>query len=155
MKITIIGSTRFLQEMQQAEVDLTLAGHVVHSHPWPNSLHRGETLSPEQRTMLDVTHLQKIDGSDVVVLIGYQADSDTYYLGDSTRLALAWAIAREKRVAYWPHAKESLLNGGHAPADVMRVGVEDMVKPGGIKEIYDRIYRQHEMNRMFSETPLN
>jgi hypothetical protein len=49
----------------------------------------------DQKTLLDLVHLDKISNSEAIVVI----DVDEYY-GESTKREIAWARLRSKRV-FW------------------------------------------------------
>lgn len=102
MKICLIGSTKFREDYERVAKQLALAGHTVYSvscfSRGPSAL--GETdndsLTADQKMVLDLVHLNKIMLSDCVVLIGEQ-NGEPYY-GESTRRELVWARMHEKHI---------------------------------------------------------
>lgn len=88
--ITLCGSTRFKEEFEKKNRELTLAGNVVFSVGAFG--HAGDTITPEQKIMLDEIHKQKIYMSDAIYVINPGG-----YIGDSTRseIAFAWDINKE------------------------------------------------------------
>jgi hypothetical protein len=90
MKITLCGSTRYMEAFQSANERLTLAGHVVYTVAMFS--HRRETPPTAwEKTVLDLVHLRKIAESDAIMLIGREAGSQHPYIGESTRRELEWA----------------------------------------------------------------
>lgn len=90
MKICLCGSTRFMEQFNAANQELTLAGHIVYSVAYASSQHRNDGISVEQKIMLDLVHLRKIKESECVVVVGSNADGSAY-IGESTRRELLWA----------------------------------------------------------------
>lgn len=93
MRITLCGSTRFMKEFHEMNVLLTLKGHVVYSVA--TSVKGDFQPTPEQKELLDLVHLKKIDNSDAIFVI----DKDEY-IGDSTRKEIAWAELSKKLIFY-------------------------------------------------------
>lgn len=93
MRITLCGSTRFMDEFHKANVELTLQGHVVYSVA--TSVKGDFQPTEEQKQLLDLVHLKKIDNSDAIFVI----DQDGY-IGDSTRREILWAKLSNKKVIY-------------------------------------------------------
>lgn len=100
MKICLIGSTRYMDQFHDANRRLTLLGHVVYSVAMPSSQENSVELTPDQKLILDAVHLQKIEESDTVVLVGEQLDG-SMYIGESTRRELAFAEVSGKQVVFW------------------------------------------------------
>jgi dienelactone hydrolase len=91
---TICGSTRFRQEMADANRDLTLAGHIVLA---PGVFaHDGGEITEAQKVALDRLHFQKIDMADEILVV---SDATGYY-GDSTRREIEYAHRTGKPVRY-------------------------------------------------------
>ena len=65
--ITLCGSTRFKDDFERINKELTLAGHVVISVGCFG--HAGDTFTEEQKVMLDDIHKQKIDMADGIYVI--------------------------------------------------------------------------------------
>jgi hypothetical protein len=98
MKICLCGSTRFMDQFHEANVLLSLAGHVVYSVATST---KGEFQPTEdQKLMLDAVHLSKIEESDAVMIVGVQPDG-SLYIGESTRREIAFARAREKDLYFF------------------------------------------------------
>lgn len=95
MKICLCGSTRFMDQFHEANVSLTLAGHVVYSVA--TSTKRDFQPTEEQKLVLDMVHLRKIEESEAIMVVGYREDGSTY-LGESTTREIAFARAMEKEV---------------------------------------------------------
>jgi hypothetical protein len=85
MKICLIGSSRFKDQYAEANRKLTLAGHVVYSIATVSSA-AGEELPEDQKMVLDLVHLRKIQESDCIALI---TDATGYY-GFSTKREMIW-----------------------------------------------------------------
>jgi hypothetical protein len=106
MKITLCGSTRFMDRYHAANRQLTLMGHVVYSVATIStgaaaSQHTavGEEVSDDDKVVLDLVHLRKIQESDAIVVIGWNKDADTpNYIGPSTRREIMWATMLGKPV---------------------------------------------------------
>jgi hypothetical protein len=113
MKLCLIGSTRFMEEYRKTNKELTLAGHVVYTVATISTSAPGEhvkaeeQITEEEKIILDLVHLRKIQESDAVVLV---TDSTGYY-GFSTRREIAWARLLGK--------------GLYAPANVVGHGRSD------------------------------
>ena len=101
MKITLCGSTRFMDQYNEWNIKLTMAGHLVYSVARPStSFVQGEgpkeqTLEPIEKRHLDLIHLAKIEESDAIFVI-----DPNYYIGESTQREIAWANLRGKLVFY-------------------------------------------------------
>lgn len=98
MKITLIGSTKYLDQFCDANRILTLAGHVVYTVV--QTLSAGWVPTPDEKMMLDLIHLEKIKESDYVCVVGEQDDGSTY-IGESTRKELLWAEIQGKTIFLW------------------------------------------------------
>lgn len=88
--VCICGSTRFVDEMREANRELTFAGVIV--------LAPGEAGGPvtdEQKTVLDDLHLRKIDLADRVLVVNPGG-----YVGESTSREIAYARATGKPVSF-------------------------------------------------------
>jgi 2'-5' RNA ligase len=91
--VCICGSARFLRQMRDVNRDLTLSGAIV--------LAPGEAegvISAEQKSVLDVLHLRKIDLADRVLVVNPGG-----YVGESTRREIAYARAAGKSVSFTDH----------------------------------------------------
>ncbi|MDQ1218029.1 hypothetical protein [Microbacterium arborescens] len=88
--VCICGSARFVSEMRAANRDLTFAGVIVVA---PGEA--DETVTDEQKTLLDALHLRKIDLADRVLVVNPGG-----YLGESTRQEITYARAAGKPVSF-------------------------------------------------------
>lgn len=95
--VTLCGSTRFKDDFQRIQKDLTLSGYIVISVGlYGHADGEYETvLNEEVKTMLDDMHKRKIDMSDEVFIINRDG-----YIGDSTRSEIDYAIKTGKTIKY-------------------------------------------------------
>lgn len=98
MRITLIGSTRFREQFEQANRALTLEGHLVYSVGF--FVNSGEEVSEEDKERLDAVHLEKILEADLVILIP-GPDSSRPYIGDSTRRELRFVHQMKIPMNVW------------------------------------------------------
>lgn len=91
--VCICGSARFAREMRDANRDLTFAGIIVVA-PGEAGDAAG-SISSEQKTMLDMLHLHKIDLADRVLVVNPGG-----YIGESTGKEIAYARANGKPVSF-------------------------------------------------------
>ena len=91
--ITLCGSTKFKEEFERVNRELTLAGNVVISVGCFG--HAGDILSDEQKVMLDEIHKQKIDIADAIFVINKNG-----YIGSSTKSEIEYAEKNKKKVFY-------------------------------------------------------
>ncbi|MEU6016903.1 hypothetical protein ABZ826_23495 [Streptomyces sp. NPDC047515] len=86
--VVICGSTRFMADMQEANLRETAAGHVVLAPGCnmkePHKLWATEELAEPLKARLDDLHRAKIRLADEVLVVGD-------YIGDSTRAEIAYA----------------------------------------------------------------
>jgi hypothetical protein len=99
--ITVLcGSTRFYDEFQRANYDLTMAGHIVLSvgfYPRNPQVHgEGVGCTEEQKVMLDELHKRKIDLADEVLVVS----DETGYFGESTKSEIAYALRHDKPIRF-------------------------------------------------------
>lgn len=93
MNITLIGSTRFMDQFQEANRELTLRGHVVHGL----SNNQGRVPEGAAKVLFDLVHLAKIEESSCCLLLG------DGYVGVSTAREICWAYLRDRPVLpLWP-----------------------------------------------------
>lgn len=91
--VTLCGSTRFYDEFQQANYDLTMQGKIVLSvgfYPHAKAQHgHGEGVghNSAEKIALDELHKRKIDISDRVLVLNVGG-----YIGESTRSEIEHAI---------------------------------------------------------------
>lgn len=99
--VVLCGSTRFYDEFQQANYDLTMQGKIVLSvgfYPHARVQHgHGEGVGHDsaEKASLDELHKRKIDLADYVLVLDVGG-----YVGDSTRSEIAYAEAHHKPVTY-------------------------------------------------------
>jgi hypothetical protein len=99
--VCLCGSTRFYDQFQQANYDLTMRGKIVLSvgfYPHATARHgHGEGVGHDsaEKAALDELHKRKIDLADEVFVINVGG-----YVGESTRSEIAYAVERGKPVRY-------------------------------------------------------
>jgi hypothetical protein len=91
--ITLCGSTRFKEEFESVNRDLTLSGHIVISVGCFG--HAGDNFSEDQKVMLDDIHKRKIDMSDAIYVINKHG-----YIGESTKDEIKYALEHNKAVMF-------------------------------------------------------
>ena len=89
--ITLCGSTRFKEDFERVNRELTLAGNIVISVGCFG--HAGDTFTEEQKVMLDDIHKCKIDMADAIYVINKDG-----YIGSSTKSEIEYAIKHEKQI---------------------------------------------------------
>ena len=97
--ITLCGSTRFYDEFQKANYDLTMAGYIVLSvgfYPHHPEIHgEGVGATDKQKIALDELHKRKIDLSDEIFVLNIGG-----YIGDSTRSEIEYARKLKLPITY-------------------------------------------------------
>lgn len=96
MVITLCGSTKFKEEFERANRELTLAGNIVISVGCFG--HSGDVFTEEQKVMLDELHRRKIDMSDAIYVI-----NKDNYIGSSTKAEIEYAKSHGKEILYMYH----------------------------------------------------
>lgn len=91
MIITICGSARFRDEIDNAQKKLTLEGHLIFT---VEDL-RDVRITKEIEAMLDESHRKKIDLSDAIYVVNVDG-----YVGPSTSNEIAYAKSKGKQVFY-------------------------------------------------------
>ena len=91
--ITLCGSTRFKEDFERVNRELTLAGNIVISVGCFG--HSGDVFSDEQKIMLDDIHKRKIDMADAIYVINKNG-----YIGSSTRSEIQYALRLGKQIIY-------------------------------------------------------
>lgn len=89
--ITLCGSTRFKEDFERVNRELTLAGNVVLSVGCFG--HNGDVFTEEQKVMLDDIHKRKIDMSDAIYVINKNG-----YIGSSTKSEIIYAGVTGKEI---------------------------------------------------------
>ena len=92
------GSTRFKEDFERVNKELTLAGNIVLSVGV--YIHLGDYISKEyitddQKIMLDDMHKITTDMADEILVINKGG-----YIGDSTKSEIEYAIKHNKKVLY-------------------------------------------------------
>jgi hypothetical protein len=91
--VCLCGSTRFRDELTEANRRETMAGRIVVA---PGVFaHSGDPLTDEDKRRLDELHLRKIDMADSVLVVNPGG-----YIGESTRLEIEYATRTGKPVGY-------------------------------------------------------
>ena len=91
--ITLCGSTRFKDDFERINKELTLAGNIVISVGCFG--HSGDSFTDEQKVMLDDIHKCKIDMADAIYVINKDG-----YIGKSTKSEIKYALEHNKTVIY-------------------------------------------------------
>lgn len=91
--ITLCGSTRFKEDFERINKELTLAGHIVISVGCFG--HAGDNITDEQKIMLDDIHKRKIDMADAIFVINKNG-----YIGSSTKSEIEYARSHNKPIEY-------------------------------------------------------
>jgi len=91
--VTLCGSTRFKEQFIEQQKRLTLEGNIVVSVGLFS--HSGDTITADQKIMLDDLHKRKIDMADSVYVINVGG-----YIGYSTRSEIEYAKVTGKPVNY-------------------------------------------------------
>lgn len=101
MRITLCGSTKFIDAFNAWNARLTLAGHTVYSlgvfgkEAGDQGKDGNLEVTERQKMMLDLVHLDKILNSDAIVVINQGG-----YIGASTRREIAWAALQGREIYY-------------------------------------------------------
>lgn len=91
--ITLCGSTKFKEDFERVNRELTLAGNIVLSVGAFG--HAGDIFTEDQKVMLDDIHKRKIDMADAIYVINKDG-----YIGKSTKSEIAYAAATGKEVIF-------------------------------------------------------
>lgn len=89
--VCICGSTRFRDDMADANRRLTLAGAIVVAPAVFQ--HKGDLMTELQKTGLDTLHLSKIDLADAVLVVDPGG-----YIGESTTREIAYTESKGKPI---------------------------------------------------------
>jgi hypothetical protein len=98
----LCGSTRFYDQFQRANYDLTMRGEIVLSagfSPHATAEHGpGEGVGPDsaEKAALDELHKRKIDLADYVLVVS----DETGYFGESTEGEIRYAAGHGKPVRF-------------------------------------------------------
>lgn len=91
--ITLCGSTRFKEDFERVNRELTLKGNIVISVGCFG--HSGDVFSETDKIMLDDIHKRKIDMADAIYVINKNG-----YIGTSTKSEIKYAYDTGKEVIY-------------------------------------------------------
>ena len=91
--ITLCGSTRFKEDFERVNRNLTLMGYIVISVGAFG--HAGDNFTEEQKVMLDDIHKRKIDMADAIYVINKNG-----YIGSSTRSEIQYAMRIGKQIIF-------------------------------------------------------
>lgn len=91
--ITLCGSTRFKEDFERVNKELTLQGNIVISVGCFG--HAGDVFTDEQKIMLDDIHKRKIDMADAIYVINKDG-----YIGMSTQSEILYATLHDKEIIY-------------------------------------------------------
>lgn len=92
--ITLIGSTKYMDEIREEAVRLTLEGYVVLA-PFVVSSEQVIDTDPRLKSMLVHMHLRKIDMADSVHVVNPGG-----YIGEHTAFEVEYALHRQKKITY-------------------------------------------------------
>jgi hypothetical protein len=98
--VCLCGSTRFYEDFQRVNYELTMKGYIVlsvgfYSHSQEQAHGEEKGCTPEQKKELDRLHLKKIDLTDWVWVINKGG-----YVGDSTMSEIAYATLHKKLICW-------------------------------------------------------
>jgi ABC-type transporter Mla MlaB component len=126
MIFTLCGSARFEPVWHEANKQLGLAGHISFSLMTFPSVEGGKSwYTPDQKTMLDLMHLAKIDASDAVLMLNVGD-----YLGESSRRELAWARYKLREI-FWLYLGEHSIQGESYIDDLIGPEAFDKIREKG------------------------
>ena len=91
--ITLCGSTRFKEDFDYTNKELTLQGNIVISVAF--FCHSGDVITENQKILLDKIHKSKIDIADTVYIINKNG-----YIGESTKSEIEYAKSKGKEIIY-------------------------------------------------------
>ena len=91
--ITLCGSTKFKDDFERINRELTLMGYIVISVGCFG--HAGDIFTEEQKVMLDDIHKRKIDMADAIYVINKGG-----YIGSSTKSEIKYATKLGKQVIF-------------------------------------------------------
>lgn len=91
--ITLCGSTRFKEDFERVNRELTLQGNIVISVGCFG--HSGDIFSEADKIMLDDIHKRKIDMADAIYVINKGG-----YIGSSTKSEIQYAYEHGKDVIF-------------------------------------------------------
>ena len=93
--VTLCGSTKFKDEFNEINRNLTMEGKIVISVAWFGHADNNKPTF-EEKKLLDEIHLRKIDLADSVFVIDVNG-----YIGDSTKKEIEYARSQGKKIKYY------------------------------------------------------
>lgn len=102
--VCLCGSSRFSDAFRQANLEETLAGHIVLSIGCDTKSDAAIELSVDTKLALDRLHLRKIELADEVIVLNVGG-----YVGESTRAEIRFAVMAEKPIR-WLESQHSAAN---------------------------------------------
>jgi hypothetical protein len=96
--VCLCGSTRFIKQFQEANLQETLKGNIVLSVGAFMHSDAELELTHEQKAMLDELHLRKIDVADEILVLNVND-----YFGASTKREVWYAKNQGKRIRLWEY----------------------------------------------------
>ena len=93
--VCLCGSTRFFKEFLRANLEETMKGHIVLGIGNYRCSDKRLGVTKEQKTMLDLLHLRKIEMADEVLILNKGG-----YIGPSTKNEMHYAIRQGKIVKF-------------------------------------------------------
>jgi len=97
--VCLCGSTKYLEDFHEANVQLTRRGFSVITIS--EALRRDDEQNSGLKKILDLVHLNKILRSDVVAVVG------PGYVGESTAREILWADMQGKRIVLLHDLKDA------------------------------------------------
>lgn len=97
--ITLCGSTKFKEQIENANAYLTLQGNVVIRVGFFEQS-EGISITKEQEALFEKIHLRKIDIADEIFVIDVNG-----YIGSSTWKEIEYTNSCGKRVSYFSQSK--------------------------------------------------
>ena len=94
--ITLCGSTKFKNEFEIVNKELTLRGHIVISVGCFGHSGDVESWNYKTKQMLDKIHKRKIDLATAIMVINKDG-----YIGESTKKEIEYAKSTNKEIYYW------------------------------------------------------
>lgn len=94
--IVLCGSTKFKNEFEMVNKELTLRGHIVISVGCFGYSGDINEVNYNTKRMLDKIHKKKIDLASAIMVINKDG-----YIGESTKKEIEYAKATNKEVYYW------------------------------------------------------
>lgn len=98
--ITLCGSTRFKNDFERVNKELTLKGNIVISVACFG--HSGDVFTDEQKVLLDDIHKRKIDLADAIYVINKDG-----YIGSSTTSEIEYATQHGKEIFYMENKNDN------------------------------------------------